>query len=694
MASDLTQPAAVAPPPAIPPGYRPGDIVRIGRDPSNELVIDDLLVSRHHAELRPASAGALEIVDIGSHNGTFVNGRRVQSAVLKDLDIVSFAGAQFRLAENTLVRQAEPADVAFAAVGVSVRAGKTTLVRDVSFPLRPGALLAIVGPSGAGKSSLLGVLTGLRAPNAGTVYFGGRDLHSGYGELKGRIGFVPQDDIVHRDLTVGQSLEFAADLRFAPDVTPSERRARIEEVMDELELSHRRDMQVRKLSGGERKRVSVGLELLTRPALLLLDEPTSGLDPGLERSLMELFRRLAHGGRVVVVVTHSVDSVRLCDRVLFLAPGGRVAYFAPPELAQSYFGRADYQEIFRDLSEQEPERWQARFQDDVLSRHFITEPLATHQLVATAPLPRASGLTPQRWARQFSMLIRRDLKVIAADRMSAATMLAAGPLLGLLALWRLPPHELGQLPALQFRLLSQASLVLFVVMLCMTLLGLSNGIREVSKEARIVRRELAVGLSPSAYLASKALVLGSITVVQALILVPIALARQGGPPDAVVLPSPLAEIVVASALAGIAALALGLLVSAILRATAPALATLPLLLAFQVLFGSAGLFPGAEQPPVLREVSYASSAGWGFTAAAATSNLNDLQVVNTIASRLPVIHLDRPDDAITALSQPGAGPAGFDHTGGAWLRAVSALVAISAFCFVGAGLAVHRMRPH
>jgi hypothetical protein len=192
---------------------------------------------------------------------------------------------------------------------------------------------------------------------------------------------------------------------------------------------------------------------------------------------------------------------------------------------------------------------------------------------------------------------------------------------------------------------------------------------------------------------SKALYLGTITVLQAVILVPIALARQGGPPEAVMLGSPLLEIVVAAALAGIAALALALLVSAAFSSTAAALASLPLLLAFQVLFGSAGLFPGSDEQPVLREVGYASSAGWGFAAAASTAELNELQRSNNTAARIPVLRLDQPDSAIRALLQPADGPSRFDHTRRAWLTSVGAMLGISAVCFLGAGLAVRRLAP-
>jgi ABC-type multidrug transport system ATPase subunit len=555
-----------------------------------------------------------------------------------------------------------------------------------------------VGPSGAGKSSLLSALAGLHPTTAGSVYFDGRDVREGYGELRHRIGFVPQDDIVHPDLTVEQSIEYAAELRFAPDVRASERKERVAEVMDELELSHRRDVPVRLLSGGERKRVSVALELLTKPTLLFLDEPTSGLDPGLERNLTELFRRLADGGRIVVTVTHSVDSVRLCDRLLFLAPGGRLAYFAPPQLAPSYFGRADFQEIFRDLSEGDPETWRRHFLDSSLSAEYVSRPLARHRTaLATSPhpaiAPSSREIGRQRWLSQFLMLSRRNLRVLAADRASLVTLALSAPFLGALALWRLPANELSNLPETQIRVVSQAALVLFVVMLSMTLIGLSNGIREISREGPILRRELAVGLSPSAYLAAKVTVLGIVTTLQAAILVPIALARQGGPDDALLFGSPLLEVVVAAAAAGLASLSIALLVSAVFRTTAAALACLPLLLAFQVLFGSGGVFPDSAKQPVLQQVSYASSTGWGLAAAAATSDLNQLQRTNDLAADVPVLDLEAPQETIAAMYEVSGGSKHFEHDRQTWLTAMGALASIVAAGLAMANFAIRRYRP-
>ncbi len=296
-------------------------LIRIGRAPENDIVLDDLLVSRHHAELQRLPAGGYELTDLGSPNGTFVNGRRIRKVALQELDVVSVGHCVFRLDGHALEEYADTGQVSFEAVGLTVEIGGVTLVEDVSLSLRECALVGVVGPSGSGKSTLLGALSGLRPAQRGFVFYGGRDLYAHYEELRQRVGVVPQDDVLHLELTVARALEYAAELRFPADVPREERRGRVDEVLRELGLEGRRNVPIEQVSGGERKRVSVAVELLTKPSLLFLDAPTSGLDPGYERSLMELLRTLADGGRTVIVVTHSVQSIRLCDRVLVLAPG-------------------------------------------------------------------------------------------------------------------------------------------------------------------------------------------------------------------------------------------------------------------------------------------------------------------------------------------------------------------------------------
>lgn len=660
----------------------------IGRDPGCGVVVHDLLVSRRHAELRTRPDGRHELVDLGSYNGTLVNGRRVEGAkILTERDLVTVGRTTLVYLDGRLSPTHETGAVDFAALGVTVTVPNgPTLVHDVAFALDAGSVLAVVGPSGAGKSTLLAALAGLREPTRGTVLFGGRDLYRTDADVRSRIGFVPQDDLVHAELTVEQSISYEAELRFPPDVTASERQARVEEVMDELGLIHRRDVRVGRLSGGQRKRVSIALELLTRPSLLFLDEPTSGLDPGLERTLMELFRELADGGRTVIVVTHSVDSLNIADRVLCLAPGGHPAYFGPPQLTTSFFGMDDYQQVFRHLSDVDVAEARRRFTDHELGGRYLTGPLAAYRH-DTGPPGVAPPVPRQRWGRQLSMLTRRYVRVLLGDRTSLIILFGAAPVLGLLMLWRLPANELDDLPLGQIRVISQASLVWFVPVLGMTQLGLSNAIREIVKERPVFVRERAVGLSLSAYLVSKILVLGVITVIQAAFLVPIALARQNGPPDSLVLSPPVVELVAVGAATGIAAVALGLAVSAAVNTPTAALALLPILVIGQVILGSGGVFPDGTDKPVLRELSYSSSAQWGFSAGASTIELNQLQAITDLARQLPTIDVTDPRPVLEVVTDPGTGQPDWNHDAETWGTNMAALGVITiGFVLVAAAL--------
>ena len=669
----------------------PAGVVTIGRSPSSDIVLDDPLVSRHHAELRELPDGRRQLVDHGSHNGTFVNGRRVDEAVLDPRDMVGIGGSEFRVTGDTLEQIEAKPEVGLAAVGISIatRTG-SVLTDDVGFALEEGSLLAVVGPSGAGKSTLLGALTGLRRAPRGSVYFGGRDLYADYDELRQRIGFVPQDDVVHPELTVEQSLNYAAELRFAPDVTAAERHARVQDVLVELDLAERRNLPVAKLSGGQRKRVSVAIELLSKPSLLFLDEPTSGLDPGLERSLMELLRTLADGGRTIVVVTHSTESLNLCDRVLFLAPGGRTAYYGPPQLALAYFGLESYQEVFRELSSDTPEEWKARFLESEPAKRYLIEPLAGY-VAGTRPEAPVAPLRRQTWIRQYWMLTRRYARVLTGDRANLVALLAAAPLLGLLQLWRLPADQFKALPPTQFRLVPQASLILLVLAIGMTMMGLTASLREVVKELPVYKRERAVGLSTSAYMLSKVSVLGLIVFYQAFAYMAVSTANQHGPNDAVWLGWPLGELIIAGAMVGLAAVSLGLLCSSVVNSVAAAIALLPLLLIFQLLIMQGGFF--SNDKPVLYQLSFASSAGWGFADMASTVRLNDQQATWNVARQVSTIDTQNPQKLFDVLAHPSRGNPRWNHQTGAWFRALIALLVLTVAALAIAIAVLRRFDP-
>ena len=489
----------------------PAKAMRIGRIPDNDLVLSDLNVSRHHAELRKSPTGSYEIVDLGSHNGTFVNGQRVTSQVLTEQDIVSIGSSTFRLTGGELRQFVDDGNITFTAQELVVKAGSKVLLDHVTFPIPEKCLLGVIGPSGAGKSTLLGALTGMRPATTGTVLYDNRDLYQNYNELRYRIGLVPQESVLHTQLTARRALQYSAELRFPADVKPAERDGRVDEVMGELGLARHANTRADRLSGGQLKRVNVAQELLTKPSLLFLDEPTSGLDPGLDKSVMEQMRDLAHDGRTVIVVTHSVDNLDTCDRLLVLVPGGRIAYYGPPEEGLAYFGQARWAEVFQAFERYPDRDWAAEYAASpayaqyVLGQRPQPPQLQDGQELAATPPPQRRGAFSQ-----LGTLTRRYVRVIASDR-GYLTFMALLPIL-LGALISLVPADegLAGVPGTN----PDAGTLLLIMVICACLAGMASSVRELVKERSILTRERAAGLSSGAYLISKLLVLGVISIGQ------------------------------------------------------------------------------------------------------------------------------------------------------------------------------------
>ncbi|MEU7517325.1 FHA domain-containing protein [Streptomyces sp. NPDC042898] len=662
---ELPAPSSVAYPNATGTFRRPTSVrplpvhsIRIGRAPDNDVVVSDLIVSRRHAELRALPDGTYAIHDLGSHNGTFLNGRRVVDARVTADDIVGIGRCAFCLIGGQLVEFTDTGEISLDVqeLAVTVDHGRKTLLDAVSFPVGQKSLLAVVGPSGAGKSTLLGALTGQRPADRGTVLYDGRDLYRDYAELRQRIGLVPQDDILHLQLTVRRALGYAAELRFPEDTAPAERRARVDEVIGELGLVERAEQPIHSLSGGQRKRVSVALELLTKPSLLFLDEPTSGLDPGMDRSVMHMLRGLADDGRTVVVVTHSVLSLDVCDRLLVLAPGGRVAYYGPPADTLDFFGYTQWPEAFEAFENERDRDWAGQYRSSRFHRRYVTDATARPFLptggeggegsdsgAAVRPVPDpAPPPKAQSWGSQLRTLVRRYAAALSADRTFLAIMIALPFVMGAMA------------RALSEGSLNPESTLNVLLILCVggVLTGAANAVRELVKERTIYRRERAVGLSRSAYLASKVVVLGVITVVQAVVLTLVALigVPLNVPGDKGVLLPPLVEITLAVAFLAFTAMMLGLLVSAVVRKEEVTMPLLVLLAIVQVVF--CGALLTVRGTPVLEQLSWLVPSRWAFAAMGATID------IGTVAPS------DKTDDPLMR------------HTLDAWLFDMGMLVVI------------------
>ena len=602
----------------------PAKAMRIGRIPDNDVVLSDLNVSRHHAELRKSPTGQYEIIDLGSHNGTFVNGQRVTKQVLTEQDLVSIGSSTFRLTGGELRQFVDDGNITFTAQELVVKAGNKVLLDHVTFPIPEKCLLGVIGPSGAGKSTLLGALTGMRPATTGTVLYDNRDLYQNYNELRYRIGLVPQESVLHTQLTARRALQYSAELRFPADIKPAERDGRVDEVMGELGLARHANTRADRLSGGQLKRVNVAQELLTKPSLLFLDEPTSGLDPGLDKSVMEQMRDLAHDGRTVIVVTHSVDNLDTCDRLLVLVPGGRIAYYGPPEEGLAYFGQARWAEVFQAFERYPDRDWAAEYAASpayaqyVLGQRAQPPQVQDGQELAATPPPQRRGAF-----RQLGTLTRRYARVIASDRGYLTFMFLLPVLLGALVALVQAKQGLGLIAADQsptIRGNPDAATLLLILVICACLAGMASSVRELVKERSILTRERAAGLSSGAYLSSKLLLLGVISVVQSTILVLIGVAWQPQPARGAFLTgAPLVELIVGIAFLAVASMCLGLFVSAIVSTSEKAMPFLVLFTMVQVVL-SGGVVP-LHNNAGLEQLAMIAPSRWGLAAAATTVNL-------------------------------------------------------------------------
>ncbi|MER5769949.1 FHA domain-containing protein [Streptomyces sp. NPDC001985] len=653
-----------------------GRVMRIGRALENELVIADLQVSRFHAEFTATPDGRFELRDLGAHNGTFVNGQpipRSTSVVIGPEDIVGVGHSTFRIVGERLEEFVDTGEVSFSArhLTVTVDGGKQIL-RDVSFGVPEKSLIGVIGPSGSGKSTLLKALTGYRPANQGDVLYDNRSLYKQFAELRQRIGLVPQDDILHKELTVRKALKYAARLRFPGDTAESEREARIDEVLRELKLDLHKDKKITSLSGGQRKRVSVALELLTKPSLIFLDEPTSGLDPGMDRDVMQLLRGLADDGRTVLVVTHSVAELQLCDKLLVMAPGGTVAYFGPPEEALNFFGYTTWADVFSAFENYREYDWAGRWRGSQHYQMYAADiDAVAPQQAAVAPPQRVRPPKPQSWGAQLATLMRRYTAVIASDRGFLALMVILPAVLGLVSV--VIPAEFGLAAPDdgKSRHNSDAGTIMLILTVGMCFSGAANSVRELIKERVIYERERATGLSRSAYLMSKVIVLGLITAVQGVILCGIGFAPRELPAEGLILPPALELCLVVIAL-GFTSMMFGLVISSLVRTTEK---TMPLLVMFaivQIVF--TGILFKVYDSPGLEQFAWLMPSRWAVAGAGTTLDLGRL---------MPPWDSGNPGDTDPLWA----------HSAGQWGVNVTVLLVMALLCGVAVARLLRRHEP-
>ncbi len=577
----------------------------VGRALDIEIPLPDPQLAKRHVEIL-RSAGGWRVVDLRSGRPTLLNGNPVNSAPFEPGDTLKIGSFSIQISPDSSVLHIFGA-MSFSALsvhGLSRRIGDVTLLDDVSFTAFTGEIIAVVGPSGSGKTTLLHAIAGIAPADRGEVVFDGQPFHRLLEADKSVVGIVPQDDVVHPELTVEESLWYAARLRFQNDVGRGRIQGEVERVLDELDLAHIRGSRVgdairRGISGGQRKRVNLGQEMLTRSTrVLFLDEPTSGLDPQTGQDIVSLVRRLADGGRIVFLVTHDVLPTLLAqvDHLLVLAPGGRVAWFGPPAEAAPWFGAASADEVFAKLPDLPPTAWAERYRGGPAYRKFVRTREHLLGLDGARPQQEKGRIRVRRsLVRQYRTLTERYFVTKGRDWLGLAVLGAQAPILGLF-MWIVFPAP--DPPAM------------FMLALSSLWFGASASVRELIADRAMWRREARVGVGTLPYVASKVTVLGAIVAVQCTVLTTMCW---------LMLPMygeygyswPLLSFV--SSLTGWIGMALGLLISASLASSEAAVGTLPLVLIPQITF-SGLIVKVKEMGLVAKALSYLMIVRYSFEA--------------------------------------------------------------------------------
>jgi len=589
--------------------------VRIGRALDNDIVLDDPYVSSYHVTAWPAEGGA-GIKDLGSRNGTFVDERRIEVARVPAGGTIRLgASATVTVAEITaqltrpshgswFSRHADEAEPMLAGHSLTrVVAGTKRILQSVDICVRRGQFVAVVGASGAGKSTLMKILNGYTVPDGGKVSVA-RDA---FGQEQ--IGYVPQDDIIHRELPLRDAIVLSAMLRFPPGTSRGTVEKRAEDVLTELALSEHAETLVSRLSGGQRKRASVALELMTEPRILLLDEATSGLDPATDRKLMHLLRSLAdRHGISIILITHATANISLCDTVTFLAPGGYQVFWGSPREASTFFHTRTFDQVYDKLEgEDTPAGWRARFED---SPHFLRLQVDVDSAISALDdaarrphEPAPSAARTLRW--QVRGLTHRYARTLIGDRRNFLLLLVQAPALALAAFVLFSEREI----LVQPRYGEESLQLLFILSLVLVWAGAFNAAREICKEQAIWERERHIGVRPFPYVLSKVAVLGALCMIQTASLVCLVFVfwstpagGENGPP-----------LFVAGLLAALSGVALGLALSAWVATPDRAMSLLPLLTVPQLMFG--GLLVPLERMGTLgAAVARVMPSRWVFAA--------------------------------------------------------------------------------
>ena len=580
--------------------------LNIGRDEKCDIVLPHVAVSRNHAKII-CENNEWYIVDNGSTNGVIINNKTLYGKQkLNEKDVISITNSKLIFTSKQIsyyyYKSGISVDVSDIVTERRDKGRKKKITSNhVNLNIKGGELIAIVGGSGAGKSTILNCMSGYLKPTHGNVCINGINLYQNFNSLKKLIGYVPQSDIVYDNLTLYDMLSYTSKLRLPDDTSTAERDAAINRAINLVELDDKRNSLIKKLSGGQRKRASIAVELLSDPNLLFLDEPASGLDPGTERSLMESLRGMADKGKTIILVTHSTLQLKMCDKIVFMGNGGNLCFFGSYNDALEFFGVSDIIDVY-DLLNEQSVHWREEFKK--LEKTGIASSKSSDTNVI-------SKKSKENRLIQFGVLSARYFKLVANDRQRLLLLLVQAPLLAVLISF----VANGK----QFEQYEMSKSLLFALSCSAFWVGMLNAIQEVCKERIIMKREYMTGLSLTSYLISKISVLGVLCLIQSAMITGVFGLMVGLPDEGVFMP-PFLELMVTTFITALASSAMGLFVSSLFSNADRAMTVAPILLMPQILFsGLIFKLSGATEI-----ISWFAVCRWSMEGYGTTANLNDL----------------------------------------------------------------------
>lgn len=548
----------------------------IGRGTDCDLILDGHTISRNHALIVKESIDTFKIKDLDSSNGTFVNGNRIKGDCKITIKDKIFIGRnQISLIGETIDLNEE---LAISAKGIrKVYSNNVTALNKTDLSVPSKSLLAIMGPSGCGKSTLLKTLNGDTPSSSGKVYLFNLELIANYNYLKTQIGYVPQDDIIHKELRVFECLYYTAKLRLK-NLSNKEIHQKIDSILKELNIFEIKNNIVSEISGGQRKRVSIAVELLTDPLLLFLDEPTSPLDPQTVEDFLDILRRLAQKGTTVILVTHKPEDLAYMDDVIFMAEGGNVVYYGDSSKYKDYFEVDNAVSVFAKISGKTSKYWIEKYKSPRPSSPTTTSSINIEKK------------NDKSIISQFYWLTSRYFKIKTNDKINSLYLIIQAPIIACLI-------------CLIFTEVSSA--VPFITAISAIWFGTNNAAREIVNEASIYKRERMYNLDIFPYVFSKVFVLSFFTIVQSAIFVLILFLHFND--SLVSITSPF-DVFLWMSFISISATFLGLFLSSIMSTTEKVMTIVPIILMPQIML--AGLVARINNEFV-ELISYFTLSRWG-----------------------------------------------------------------------------------